>query len=123
LFNKLAMVSIPVKNQNAARSFYTEILGGRVLEEMPFGPDTKWIRLELPNVETRIVLVTWFPQMPPGCLQGLVLTSDDIAKTHAQLKRRGLVISEIKKQPYGEEATFSDPDGNGWVLQQPASNP
>ncbi|HUI89603.1 MAG TPA: VOC family protein [Anaerolineales bacterium] len=123
MFNKLAMVSIPVKNQNAARSFYTEILGGRVLEEMPFGPDTKWIRLELPNVETRIVLVTWFPQMPPGCLQGLVLTSDDIAKTHAQLKRRGLVISEIKKQPYGEEATFSDPDGNGWVLQQPASNP
>jgi hypothetical protein len=41
-------------------------------------------------------------------------------KTHAELKRRGLAISDIAHQPYGEEATFSDPDGNGWVLLQPA---
>ncbi len=121
MFNKIAIVSIPVKNQNASKSFYTEILGGKVIEEMPFGPRTQWIRVELPGVETRIVLATWFPQMPPGCLQGIVLTTDDIAKTHAELKKRGLAISEIKKQPYGHEATFQDPDGNGWVLQQPAS--
>ncbi len=121
MFNKIAIVSIPVKNQKASKSFYTEILGGKVVEEMPFGPDTQWIRVELPGVETRIVLATWFPQMPPGCLQGIVLTTGDIAKTPAELKRRGLAISEIKKQPYGQEATFQDPDGNGWVLQQPTS--
>ncbi len=121
MFNKIAIVSIPVKDQNTAKSFYTKILGCKVIEEMPFGPGTKWIRLELPGVETRIVLATWFPQMQPGCVQGLVLTTDDIAKTHAELKKRGLAISEIKKQPYGQEATFSDPDGNGWVLQQPAA--
>ncbi len=120
MFNKIAIVSIPVKNQDIGKSFYTKILGGKVIEEMPFGPDTKWIRLELPGVETRIVLATWFPQMQPGCVQGLVLTTTDISKTHAELKKRGLAISEIKKQPYGQEATFSDPDGNGWVLQQPA---
>ena len=89
---------------------------------MPFGPDTKWIRLELPGVETRIVLAAWFPQMQPGCVQGLVLATGDIDKAHAELKKRGLNISEIKKQPYGQEATFSDPDGNGWVLQQSTSN-
>jgi uncharacterized glyoxalase superfamily protein PhnB len=116
MFNKIAIVSIPVKNQIVAKSFYTEILGGKAIEEMPFGPDAKWVRLELPGVETRIVLATWFPQMQPGCIQGLVLTTTDIAKTHAEIKKRGLVISEIKKQPYGQEATFSDPDGNGWVL-------
>ena len=120
MFNKIAIVSIPVKDQTAAKSFYTELLDAKVIEEMPFGPDAKWIRLELPGVETRIVLATWFPQMPPGCVQGLVLTTSDIAKTRAELKKRGLDISEIKKQPYGQEATFSDPDGNGWVLQQPA---
>jgi len=120
MFNKIAIVSIPVSNQSESKTFYTEILGAKVLEEMPFGPNAKWIRLELPGVETRIVLVTWFPQMRPGCVQGLVLTTDDIVKTHSELKKRGLVISAIKKQPYGQEATFSDPDGNGWVLQQPA---
>ncbi len=120
MFNKIAIISIPVRDQIAAKSFYIEMLGARVLEEMPFGPDTKWIRLEWPGVETKIVLVTWFPQMQPGCVQGLVLTTGDIAGTHAELKKRGLLISDIKQQPYGQEATFSDPDGNGWVLQQPA---
>jgi catechol 2,3-dioxygenase-like lactoylglutathione lyase family enzyme len=121
MFNRIAIVSIPVKDQNVSKSFYTEILGGKVIEEMPFGPGTNWIRIELPGVETRIVLATWFPQMQPGSIQGLVLTTDDIAKTHAELKKHGLEISEIATQSYGQEATFEDPDGNGWVLQQPAS--
>ena len=95
MFNKIAIISIPVKDQNTSQSFYTEILGCKVLEEMPFGPDTKWIKLELPGVETRIVLATWFPQMQPGSIQGPVLTTNDIAKTHAELKKRGLIISEI----------------------------
>lgn len=123
MFNKIAIVSIPVSDQKASKSFYTDVLGGKVVEEMPFGPGTQWIRIELPGVETRIVLATWFPQMQPGCLQGIVLTTDNIATTYADLNKRGLAISEIKKQPYGQEATFQDPDGNGWVLQQPASVP
>jgi hypothetical protein len=66
------------------------------------------------------MLVTWFPQMPAGSVQGIVLATDDIASAHAELKKRGLSISDLDKQPYDNEATFSDPDGNGWVLQQPA---
>ena len=90
---------------------------------MPFGSDgvTRWIELQLPGVETTLTLATWFPQMQPGSLQGLVLATEDMAKTHAELKKRGLAISDIDHQPYGQEATFSDPDGNGWILQQPAS--
>ncbi|MGB8213913.1 MAG: VOC family protein [Anaerolineales bacterium] len=120
MFSKIAIVSIPVKDQSVAKTFYTEVLGCKVLEEMPLGPGATWLRLEFPGVETRIVLVTWFPQMPPGCVQGLVLITDDIAKTRAELMKRGLAVSEIDQRPYGQEATFSDPDGNGWVLQQPA---
>jgi catechol 2,3-dioxygenase-like lactoylglutathione lyase family enzyme len=119
MFGKIAIVSIPVKDQNVSKSFYTQILGGKVVEEMPFGPGTNWTRIELPGVETRIVLATWFPQMQPGCIQGLVLTTDDIAKVHAEFEKRGLAISEIQNQSYGQEAIFEDPDGNGWVLQQP----
>ena len=121
MFNKLAIVSIPVKDQTVSKSCYTEILGGTVVEEMPFGPGTNWIKIELPGVATRIVLATWFPQMQPGCIQGLVLTTDDILKAHTEIKKRGLALSEIQSQSYGQEATFEDPDGNGWVLQQPAS--
>jgi catechol 2,3-dioxygenase-like lactoylglutathione lyase family enzyme len=119
MFDKIALISIPVKDQKAAISFYTEKLGCNVKEEMPFGtPDTVWIRLTLPGVTTEIVLATWFPQMKPGCVQGLVLTTKNIADTHMKLRKRKLEISDITKQPWGQEATFSDPDGNGWVLQQ-----
>jgi catechol 2,3-dioxygenase-like lactoylglutathione lyase family enzyme len=119
MFDKIALMSIPVKDQKAAKAFYTEKLGCAVKEEMPFGtPDTLWIRLALPGVGTELVLVTWFPQMKPGSVQGVVLTTKNIADTHAKLKGRKLDISDIKKQPWGLEATFRDPDGNGWVLQQ-----
>ena len=50
MFNKLAIVSIPVKDQAKSKKFYTEILGAKVLEEMPFGPGPQWIlALELPR--------------------------------------------------------------------------
>jgi len=120
MFNKLAIVSIPVNNQDISKKFYMEVLGCKLMEEMPMGPTARWIRLEFPGVETRIVLVTWFPQMQPGSLQGLVLITNDIAKTCADLKLHRVSVSEISKKPYGLEASFSDPDGNGWVLQQPA---
>ncbi len=121
MFDKLAIVSIPVKDQDTAKAFYTNVLGAKVIEDVPFGPGTRWIRLELPGVETRLVLVTWFPQLQPGSLQGIVLTTDDIAQTRSELVSRGLAVTAIRMQPYGQEATFSDTDGNGGVLQQPAS--
>ena len=123
MYNKISVVSIPVTDQQASKSFYTNMLDCKVIEEVPFGSngDAKlWIQLQLPGVETTLSLVNWIPQMPPGSLQGVVLTTDDIAKTHTELKKRGLVISDIDHQPYGSEATFSDPDGNGWILQQTA---
>jgi catechol 2,3-dioxygenase-like lactoylglutathione lyase family enzyme len=123
MFQRIAVVSIPVKDQQVAKSFYTDVLSCKVIEDMPFGSDgvTRWIELQLPGVETALTLATWFPQMQPGSVQGLVLATEDIAKTHAELTKRGLAISDIDHQPYGQEATFSDPDGNGWILQQPAS--
>jgi catechol 2,3-dioxygenase-like lactoylglutathione lyase family enzyme len=122
MFSNISIVSVPVKDQEAAKNFYTSMLGCRVVEDNPMMPGSRWLRLEFPGVQTRIVLANWFQQMPPGSLQGIVLITDDIARTSKDLKDRGLEISEIKDQPYGKEATFYDPDGNGWVLQQPAAN-
>jgi len=121
MFNRVAIISIPVGDQQAAKSFYTDKLGCDVVQEMPFSEDgkVKWIRLELPGTGTRVVLATWFPQMKPGSVQGLVLMTGDIAKAHSELKKRGVAISAIADQTYGREATFVDQDGKGWVLQQP----
>lgn len=118
MFTKISIVSLPVKDQDIARAFYVNVLGCRVVEDQPMMPGSRWIRVEIPGVETRLVLANWFPQMPPGSVQGIVLITDDIVKTCAELKQRGLDTTPIRQQTYGQESTFKDPDGNGWVLEQ-----
>lgn len=122
MFSKISIVSIPVKDQDISKDFYTSVLGCHVVEDSPMMPGSRWLRLEFPGVETRIVLANWFRQMAPGSLQGIVLITDDILSTRQELTKRGLEVTEIKDQPYGKEAVFYDPDGNGWVLQEPAAD-
>jgi uncharacterized glyoxalase superfamily protein PhnB len=68
--------------------------------------------------ETSITLVSWFPNMQPGGVTGLVLEVDDIAGTCANLQAHGLALSPIESAEWGQFATFADPDGNGWILQE-----
>jgi uncharacterized glyoxalase superfamily protein PhnB len=56
--------------------------------------------------------------MPPGSVQGLVLAVDDIDATYDELAARGVEFAgPVDDTPYGRFASFSDPDGNGWVLR------
>jgi uncharacterized glyoxalase superfamily protein PhnB len=89
-----------------------------VLSDRKIGPDQRWLQLGLKNAETSITLVTWFKEMIPGSIQGIVLETDDIDTYYYELRRRGLSISAIEEAPWAKYATFFDPDGNGWVLQE-----
>ena len=119
----LRIVSIPVKDQQAAKRFYREMLGFEVRMDAPFMPGGRWIELAPAGAQTTITLVSWFEAMKPGGVTGLVLETDDIDGDRALLSERGLQISPIEPAPWGRYATFSDPDGNGWVLQQSAVQP
>jgi len=118
---QISIVSVPVTDQAAARAFYADVLGFQVLRDEPMGPEQRWIQLAPPGSTASITLVSWFAQMPAGTVQGLVLTSDAVDADHAALTSRGLAISELADAPWGRYATFNDPDGNGWVLVQPAA--
>jgi len=117
---RLAIVSVPVSDQDRAKRFYTEILGFVGGRDSPFRENARWIEVKPTTDSTlTITLVTWFPSMPPGSLRGLVLLADDLDTTYEMLRNRGLSsASVIKTAPWGRYATFSDPDGNGWVLQE-----
>jgi catechol 2,3-dioxygenase-like lactoylglutathione lyase family enzyme len=114
----LKIVSVPVKDQDAAKRFYHEVLGFEILMDMPFTSGERWIELAPAGAQTTITLVTWFENMQPGGVAGLVLETDDVEGDHAVLSERGLAITALQSAPWGRYATFSDPDGNGWVLQQ-----
>lgn len=116
----IELISIPVSDQDRAKRFYTDILGFTELIDTPLSPDMRWLMLGLPTGGTRIALVTWFESMPAGSLSGTVLSCDDLEATLTDLEARGLTFAEedVQQAPWGRWKTFTDPDGNGWVLQQ-----
>lgn len=115
---RIEILSVPVRDPEAAKVFYRDVLGFTVVRDDPMGPDRRWITLAPPGGAPSITLVTWFPQMRPGGVTGLVLGSDDVDADVEELRRRGLEVGELQDAPWGRFATFDDPDGNGWVLQQ-----
>ena len=113
------ILSVPVADQERAKLFYRDVLGFDLLREMPMGPNQKWIQLAPKACSTTIALVSWFDAMRPGGLQGVMLNVDDIDLEHARLTAQGLVLTDIKQEPWGRFTMLSDPDGNGWILRQP----
>ena len=114
------IVSIPVSDQARARTFYTDVLGFDLVRDSPMGPDRRWVEVAPKGAQTSFTLVTWFEDMPAGVLRGIVLDTDDLDAELADLRARGLAASPVEQQPWGRFATFDDPDGNGFVLQQAA---
>lgn len=115
----LETVSVPVSDQERAKLFYREVLGFALRADQPMDEGTRWVQLAPPGGSATITLVTWFPSMPPGSLKGLVLATDDIHATFAELAGRGLRWNgAVEEAFWGTFATFDDPDGNGWVVAQ-----
>ena len=113
------ILSVPVSDAQRSKRFYQDVLDFALVREEPMGPNMTWIQLAPRGQSVTIALVSWFEQMKPGGLQGVMVNTDDIEAEHALLRNRGLKISEIKEEPWGRYAMFNDPDGNGWILRQP----
>jgi predicted enzyme related to lactoylglutathione lyase len=115
----VSVVSVPVSDPERAKQFYVKQLGFEVKREDKSIPGLHWVQVAPKGSETSLTLVTWFESMPPGSLQGLVFASDDIQSDYEALNAVGVEFqSPPKKQPWGTEAVFRDPDGNRFVLQK-----
>lgn len=111
----IEIISIPVTDQEAAKQFYLQI-GFNVVTEAPF-ENYKWIQMALPGQESvSITLVTWFPELKPGSIRGLVIKTDDLETECERLKAAGIAVGDIDKTPWGKFATVKDPDGNALSL-------
>jgi hypothetical protein len=82
----------------------------------------RWVMVAPPGSQTALTLVTWFPSMLPGSLQGMVLETDDLERDIELLTDHGVTVSELEEAPWGRFVTLADPDGNGIVLQASVAN-
>jgi catechol 2,3-dioxygenase-like lactoylglutathione lyase family enzyme len=129
---KLEVVTIPVSDIDRSKAFY-EGLGWRLDADFRHNGD-RAIQLTPPGSPCSI---HFNPKGTPGSAQGMFLVVSDIQAARDDLVRRGVEVSEIfhfAKGPgpfggvvggpapdhgsYGSYAAFSDPDGNGWLLQE-----
>lgn len=115
----VAVISIPVSDQDRALAFYRDALGFGVVDDVLMGPQMRWLRLGVPETTFTVTLVTWFEKMPAGSLHGLVLEVDDIDAVATDLHARGfLASSDVEEQPWGRFVVIRDPDDNSLILQK-----
>jgi predicted enzyme related to lactoylglutathione lyase len=115
----VAVVSVPVSDQERAKSFYLDALGFELVRDDSSIPGMRWVQVAPPGGGTQLTLVNWFESMPAGCLRGLVLRVADLNEAYGSLIARGVEVEgPPRQQPWAIEAVVHDPDGNAIVLQQ-----
>jgi predicted enzyme related to lactoylglutathione lyase len=114
----IKFVGVPVRDQNVALKFYTEVLGMKVMTDQPFTPQQRWIELKIPGADAGVTLFT-----PPGQedrigqFQSVSFWCDDVFAEADALKKKGVKFTkEPATESWGTAAVFSDPDGNQFVL-------
>jgi len=118
MIKQIKFVSIPVHDQNRALNFYTDKLGFTIITDQPFDEKQRWIELRIPKAETRVVLFTSAGEEKRiGSFMNMSYTCDDIDKTYAELKKRGVEFQgPPQKQSWGTYAMFKDSEGNQFVI-------
>jgi len=127
---KLEVVPIPVSDVDRAKRFYDEQIGFVVDLDAQLDDEIRLVQLTPPGSACSIHLSTGIPNMPPGVLEGLQLVVSDIEAARAELVERGVEASPVQHivddgawvegrgGDWNSFVFFSDPDGNGWVLQE-----
>ena len=115
---KLELVAIPVSDVDRAKAFYTEKAGFNADHDHRVSDEIRFVQLTPPGSACSIALGNGIVNTPPGSVQGMQLVVADIHAARAALIERGVDVSEVQDFPWGSFVFFSDPDGNGWTLQQ-----
>ena len=135
---KLEVVAVPVSDVDRAKEFY-KALGWREDADFVAEDDYRIVQLTLPGSPASIHFGTGVPKTS-GPVQGLFLIVDDIEAARVELIEHGADVSDVfhdadgllplrnvdkhapgpdpDRRSYASYATFTDPDGNGWVLQE-----
>jgi catechol 2,3-dioxygenase-like lactoylglutathione lyase family enzyme len=115
---KLELVSVPVSDPDRSKRFYVDQVGFHEDYDHRVSDDLRFIQLTPPGSGCSIAFGVGLTENQPGSVAGLQLVVPDIEAAHAHLAGRGVEVSEIQDFEWGRFVFFTDPDGNGWAVQQ-----
>lgn len=115
---KLELVAVPVSDVDRAKTFYTEKVGFNLDHDNVVNESLRFVQLTPPGSACSIAIGLGITDAEPGSVKGLQVVVSDADAAHAELAHRGVEVSEVQDYPWGRFVFFSDPDGNGWAVQQ-----
>ncbi len=118
---RLELVPVPVSDVDRAKAFYTDKAGFTADHDHTVSDELRFVQLTPPGSACSIALGRGLTEMRPGSVQGLQLVVPDVHAARAELLERGVEVSEVQDFDWGSFVFFSDPDGNGWSVQQVAA--
>jgi catechol 2,3-dioxygenase-like lactoylglutathione lyase family enzyme len=126
---KLELVVVPVADVERAKRFYSEQVGFAVDHDTRVSDEVRIVQLTPPGSACSIALSSGMVEATPGSAQGLQLVVPDVMAARAELVERGVEVSEVVHYEGADQVEgrggdwnsfvfFSDPDGNGWAVQE-----
>jgi predicted enzyme related to lactoylglutathione lyase len=115
---RLELMQVPVSDIDRAKSFYVEKVGFNDDHDHQVSDEIRFVQLTPPGSGCSIALTSGAHEMEPGSLEGMQLVVEDAYAARAELLDRGVEASEVQTFPWGRFVFFTDPDGNGWSVQQ-----
>lgn len=114
---KIELLAVPVADIDRAKEFYVRI-GFVADHDHTVDENIRFVQLTPPGSACSIVLDRNFSEMKPGDVKGIQCVVADADAALAQLASVGVDAGAVDETPWGRFVYFSDPDGNGWALQQ-----
>jgi predicted enzyme related to lactoylglutathione lyase len=115
---KLELIAVPVSDVDRAKAFYVEQVGFNLDHDHTVSDEIRFVQLTPPGSACSIAFGSGVSPSAPGSLQGLQLVVPDVQAARAELVSRSVDVSDAQEFPWGSFVFFSDPDGNGWAVQQ-----
>ena len=136
----LEVIVVPVSDVDRAKTFYATTLGFTLHADVTGDDGFRVVQVTPPGSRCSIIFGAHVTAAAPGTAQGMILVVHDLGVARADLVGRGVDVSDVfhdvggvfhhagtdgrvsgpdpERRSYGSFASFSDPDGNGWVLQE-----
>jgi catechol 2,3-dioxygenase-like lactoylglutathione lyase family enzyme len=137
---RLEVVVLPVSDVDRAKDFYTEALRCRLDADFTAPDGLRVVQVTPPGSRCSIIFGAALTSAAPGSTQGLIFVVENIERAQAELVASGVEMSDVfhdvggvfhhagtegrlpgpdpERRSYSSFASFSDPDGNGWLLQE-----
>lgn len=115
---RIELIIIPVTDVDRAKAFYVDALGWHADFDQRVSDTLRFVQVTPPGSACSIAFGEGLTDMAPGTMKGLQIVIPDADEALEHLRSNGVEAQGVDEQAWGRFVYYTDPDGNGWSLQQ-----